>query len=82
MTARVKQLMDQAMALTDAERVTLLLELISRTTPQKLDHEILTPEFKAELERRLAHMDAHPEDSKPMEEVFRRLRNKQSAKTT
>lgn len=81
MTPSVKQLVDQAMALTDAERVTLLLELISRATPQKLDHEILTPQFKAELERRLAYMDAHPEDSKPMEEVFMRLRNKHSAKT-
>ncbi len=36
----------------------------------------MTPAQIAELERRIAYADAHPEDSVPMEEVMERVRAK------
>jgi putative addiction module component (TIGR02574 family) len=40
----------------------------------KTDEELLTPELKAELDRRMAHSDAHPESLIPFDEAMRRAR--------
>jgi putative addiction module component (TIGR02574 family) len=80
MAQTVAEILEQADALSDADRAELLLELMLRMAPVKSDQELLTPELKAELNRRLARMDAHPEESTPMEVVHERLRAEMRAR--
>lgn len=56
--------------LSAAARVQLAQDLWESLTPEEVDAELpLTPEQMAELDRRLADLDAHPEAGVPWEQV-------------
>lgn len=68
--------------------VSEILELVKSLTPAQLDefldaieasylddHNLLSPEYKAELMRRAEFMDKHPEKLIPMDVVFRQVKD-------
>jgi putative addiction module component (TIGR02574 family) len=65
----LERLYGEAAGLCDRER-----ELLAECVVDSIENtEPLSPEWQAEIERRLAHLDAHPEDSVPIEEVWPKL---------
>jgi len=76
MTKAVEELLKAASLLSEEEQDELITALLQLHEPIKSDEELLTPELKAELDRRIAHMDAHPEEDIPLDEALRILRSK------
>lgn len=76
MTNATKQILEAFQALSDEEREEVVFALMQQWWGIKTDEELLTPELKAELDRRLEYLDAHPEDGIPLEEAGRILRER------
>jgi putative addiction module component (TIGR02574 family) len=51
-----------------------LVDQLNESIAVMIEAEPESPEFLAELDRRIAHADAHPEDAIPWEEVYRKMR--------
>lgn len=67
MTKTVHRIAEKARLLSDMERLELIEALFSQMTGIAADENDPSADMKAELDGRLAHMDAHPEDSVPVE---------------
>lgn len=76
MTNATKLILEAFQTLNEEERQELVFELIQQLWGVKSDEELLTPELKAELNRRLEYLDAHPEDGVSLEEADRILRER------
>lgn len=72
MTNVVSELLDRVMSLGDEQRYELICELMDRLVD---DASLLTPEQKAELDRRAAFMDERPEALIPMHEAHRQIKS-------
>jgi putative addiction module component (TIGR02574 family) len=75
----VDQLRQATLALTEADRRRLARDILDSLTlePPPDDRDfVLTPEMKAELDRRLADLDAHPDEVLTWDEVMASLRAK------
>lgn len=72
MTNVVSELLDRVMSLGDEQRYELICELMDRLVD---DASLLTPEQKAELDRRAAFMDERPEALIPMDEAHRQIKS-------
>lgn len=73
MTNATKQILETFQALTDEEREEVVSALMQQWWGVITDDELLTPELKAELDRRIEYLDAHPEDGISLEEASRLL---------
>ena len=82
MTAGLQQVLEQARNLSKEDRITLLLALIEQLTPLMSDAELLTPQLKAELDRRIAEIESSPDDGVPMEEAHRMIRARLGSKAS
>ena len=76
MTNATKLILEAFQTLNEEERQELVFELIQQWWGVKTDDELLTPELKAELDRRIEYLDAHPEDGISLEEASRILRSR------
>ena len=68
-------LFEEAIKLPDADRRKLAYDLLDTLDDPK-DEFYLSPEQEAELERRIAEHEKHPEDAIPWEEVWERFRKR------
>jgi putative addiction module component (TIGR02574 family) len=74
MTKGLKDVLAAARQLSDEEQNELVRQLLELDESMLSDDELLTDELKAELDRRVAHSEAHPETLIPLEEARRRAR--------
>ncbi len=63
----------ELLALPAKERIELAVRLCESVSTEGDDFE-LSPAWEAELARRIAHIQAHPEDCVPWEEALSRIR--------
>jgi len=68
MTEPVQTLLDKALALDEDQRVELLLAIMDSISGTTDDEALLTDELKANLDQRLKHLDANPNDGLPLKE--------------
>lgn len=77
----VREIADLALALDDAQRLEVLLKLMASFTGVQDDDAVLSDDLKAELDRRIAHLDANPDDGKPLAEALRQASERLGSRT-
>lgn len=75
MTKAVTEIADRLKDLSDEERLDVLLALLEQLNFQDAAED-LEPgsEVREELDRRLSHMDSHPDDGIPLSEAIQKAR--------
>lgn len=67
----VSEIISAAKVLSEDDRREVIREL-QETLPAEDEPFELSPEWMAEIQRRVAELDAHPESAVPWEEVYQR----------
>ena len=70
-----EQLLAEILRLPVSERRELVERAIDSFAGDSIPDPDMTPELRAELDRRYAHMLAHPEDGVSWDEVSKRMRS-------